>query len=336
MITVVIVTHNRAAILSHCLNSLAVHATRCEGWRVLVVDNASSDGTASLVDGFRQRCRNFDYVREARLGASCARNRGTAETSTPYVLFVDDECTFPPGYLDVACELIEQRQPACFGGPIGPWFLPAPPRPGWYKDEYGSFSLPRNNPPDGPPRLSAGNLGASRAALQEVGGFDEGLGPVGGRMSYGEENALVSVMWDKFGPERVLYEPRLKCLHLVRPEKFAWRQIMAENLRRGLARGRLSAAGLGEQQRLRVVEPAVAVDAAPAHQSAGSRAGGALLDLAMDVTLLRLLTEPGNYRCWQQVVYERWMGYVRWLGLCTGLLIGRSVGRLRKTGDMSD
>lgn len=322
MITVVIVTFNRAAILEQCLESLSRHQTRCPGWRVLVVDNGSIDDTSTVVSRFATKRDNFDYVIEEKRGANRARNRSLKDAHTPYLLFVDDDCIIPSGYLDVACEIIELRMPVCFGGPIAPWFMAGSPRPAWFKDVYGSFSLPGNNLVGAPPRLSAGNLGASLAALRKVGGFDQAMGPNGKRMSFGEENALVSIMWDTFGADRVVYDPRLRNYHLVRPERFRWRNIIVENAKRGFARGRLEAAGLGESNR--ITHAPRGEDAEPGVQLSPQglfrRCLAISYNVLCDALFLRLLTEPATYSCWQHVVYENWMGYVRRLGVVAGFV----------------
>jgi glycosyltransferase involved in cell wall biosynthesis len=333
VITVVVATRNRSDLLSECLASLM--AQRCRhDWRAIVVDNGSSDATREVVTSFAACEPRLSYVLEPRPGVNKARNRGLCEASTPFVLYVDDECTFPSGYLDIACDVAAQAGVVCFGGPILARFQSTPVRPAWYKDVYGASSLPENNVRGAPPRLSAGNLGVSRAALRKIGGFDETFGPVGSRMRYGEENWLVATMWDTFGPASVVYEPRLVNYHLVRPEKYRWAVILAENYRRGAARGRLLALGLDEDSRVRPApdasfQPAPQKPASPApeHRSAPF----SVADLLLDVTFLRLASERDRYPYWQNVVFERWMGYVRRIGLVAAY-VGSKFARGRRGG----
>jgi len=325
LLTIAIVTRNRAALLRECLESLSRQTASFE-WRAFVVDNASDDETFALASAFAKRDRRFTVYLELQLGASRARNRATHEAVTPYVLFVDDECTFPPGYIERAGSLIQANRPACFGGPVLARFACDPPRPSWYKESYGAFSLPENNPPVGPARLSAGNLGASREALLTIGGFPESFGPAGRQMVYGEENVVVTAMWRRYGPDAVLYDPDLFNRHLVRPEKYRWRTIFRESLRRGLARGRLKAHRLDH--------------GAATHDSLATATrrrcalchipqliGGAVLDF----TLLRRLTDPVRYPDIRNVVYERWTRYVTMFGVLIGYMRGRRETRSRKS-----
>ncbi|MBM3134808.1 MAG: glycosyltransferase family 2 protein [Chloroflexi bacterium] len=86
-VTVIIVTYNNAAVLPACLDSLAEQTLPPA---VIVVDNASSDGT---VDEVRRR----PYIRlvslDSNRGFSAANNRGCALVATPFVLFLNpDTC----------------------------------------------------------------------------------------------------------------------------------------------------------------------------------------------------------------------------------------------------
>jgi glycosyltransferase involved in cell wall biosynthesis len=322
MITIIVVTRNRAALLEECLASLSQQQAPGD-WRVLVVNNGSSDDTDLVTARYSASNPRFSAILEAEPGASRARNRGATEASTPYLLYVDDECTFPDGYVALAQEIAARQQPACFGGPVLSRHHAHPPVPAWFKPDYGAFSLPHNNRPGLPPRLSAGNLGVSREALFKVDGFPESYGPVGLQMRYGEENAVIAGMWDRFGAERVVYEPKLINHHLVRPEKYSWRFILKDHFLRGLARGRLHAAGLGEDSRIH--------HGASSESVPPSRNGFALArllgDWVLDVTLLRLITEPKRFPSWQNVVYERWMRYVAAVGVGVGYLKGKFEGQ---------
>jgi GT2 family glycosyltransferase len=72
--------------------------------RVVVVDNASSDGTAERL---KARFPDITLIRlEKNIGAA-ARNAGVREVATPYVAFCDDDTVWAPGSLGVACELLD-------------------------------------------------------------------------------------------------------------------------------------------------------------------------------------------------------------------------------------
>jgi GT2 family glycosyltransferase len=82
-VSVVIVTYNSRAVIGRCLDSLRAHAPR-SSHEVIVVDNASQDGTADLVEREHPWAR---VIRRANNGGlSAAINDGVAAASGRYVM----------------------------------------------------------------------------------------------------------------------------------------------------------------------------------------------------------------------------------------------------------
>lgn len=72
--------------------------------RLVVVDNASTDGTAERLAAL---CPDLTLIRlEKNIGAA-ARNAGVRRVTTPYVAFCDDDTVWAPGSLSLACELLD-------------------------------------------------------------------------------------------------------------------------------------------------------------------------------------------------------------------------------------
>jgi N-acetylglucosaminyl-diphospho-decaprenol L-rhamnosyltransferase len=100
-VSVVVITHDRCAELLRTLDRLAALP---EQPRVVVVDNASSDGTAEAV-----RTSHPDVLLlepGENLGA-VGRNLGVAATTTPYTAFCDDDTWYDPGALSRAADLLD-------------------------------------------------------------------------------------------------------------------------------------------------------------------------------------------------------------------------------------
>src|SRR5689334_14583846 len=92
-ISIVMITHNRRAEAIRSLGHLSVLPERP---RLIVVDNASADGTASSV---RQEFPQADILElRENLGAA-GRSAGVARADTPYVAFCDDDTWWQPGSL---------------------------------------------------------------------------------------------------------------------------------------------------------------------------------------------------------------------------------------------
>lgn len=97
-VSVVVMSRDRRPEL---LQSLPRHAAH-----VVLVDNASSDGTA---DAVREALPAVDVVRLPRNVGAHARTVGVGRTATPYVAFADDDSWWAPGALRRAVDWLESR-----------------------------------------------------------------------------------------------------------------------------------------------------------------------------------------------------------------------------------
>jgi N-acetylglucosaminyl-diphospho-decaprenol L-rhamnosyltransferase len=100
-VAVVIVAMNASARIARTLTQLSALP---EAPRVVVVDNASTDGTPELIR------RRFGHVDVARLGANrgaAGRNLGVAIVDTPYVAFAEDDSWYEPGALRAAADILD-------------------------------------------------------------------------------------------------------------------------------------------------------------------------------------------------------------------------------------
>jgi glycosyltransferase involved in cell wall biosynthesis len=130
-IDVVICTYNRAAGLDAVLSALSQQFPAVDvAWSVLVVDNASTDATADVVDAHRSRqlLPGLRRVRENEQGLTPARRRGVRETGAPWIAFVDDDNLLEPGWLDAIAQAIRSHpQAGAIGGSVVlDWELPPP------------------------------------------------------------------------------------------------------------------------------------------------------------------------------------------------------------------
>lgn len=92
-VTVVIPVRDARSDLERCLESLRGQTVPAD--EIVVVDDGSRDGTPEMAAG-----RGARVVRQDRLGASRARNRGVAEASGEYVCFLDADCIAGPRWLE--------------------------------------------------------------------------------------------------------------------------------------------------------------------------------------------------------------------------------------------
>jgi glycosyltransferase involved in cell wall biosynthesis len=135
-IDVVICTYNRAACLDAVLATLEQQAHDAEiVWRVLVVDNASTDATPDVVASYAARLPELRRVFEPEQGLTAARHRGVQETAAPWIAFVDDDNHLAPDWLSAIAGAIRAHPDAGgIGGKVVlDWEVPAPP----YLKEFG-------------------------------------------------------------------------------------------------------------------------------------------------------------------------------------------------------
>ena len=202
-----------AALRSLCEQTLAPTS-----YEVIVVDNNSTDGTRQHIVGIGRQHSHVRYCFEAQQGLSHSRNTGFQAARGLYVAYIDDDCTVPQEWLDIAHQVIVHVAPAIFGGPYRPFYQSLKPR--WYLDRYGTYDDgPISQVLDEDHYLSGTNLFIRRSLLEQLGGFNTAVGMAGTRLGYGEETSLQRRVRKEHPHEMIYYEPRLKVSHLVRPEK---------------------------------------------------------------------------------------------------------------------
>lgn len=91
-LTIVIPSYNRKALLRHTLNS--IKRSPIAGVPIVVVDNASTDGTSEFLESYCNQNPDVTSVFEPNRNAAAARNRGLSMVSTRWVYFFDSDDEF--------------------------------------------------------------------------------------------------------------------------------------------------------------------------------------------------------------------------------------------------
>jgi glycosyltransferase involved in cell wall biosynthesis len=170
-VTVIIPTHNRRALLARTLHS--VLAQRDVDVEVVVVDDGSSDGTATAVAELRDR--RVRLVRHPHpRGVSAARNTGIENASAPWLAFVDDDDLWAPRKLRSQLDAVA-ASPGSLWSCTGSVNIDGQCRLIWWAEppgepDVGDAILAANVIPGG----GSGVL-ASRELTTAVGGFDEAM-----------------------------------------------------------------------------------------------------------------------------------------------------------------
>ena len=97
-VSVVIPARNAAATLDAALDSL--HAQTMPDWEAIVVDNGSTDGTATVAHTHAARDPRVRLLRAEAGGASAARNAALAIARGRHLLFLDADDWIAPTHLE--------------------------------------------------------------------------------------------------------------------------------------------------------------------------------------------------------------------------------------------
>lgn len=94
-VSIVIIAHNRLDVTKPCIESL-IQTT--QDYEFILVDNGSTDGTSEWV---KNAIPHAKVIKNSKnLGVPIARNQGIRQTTTNYIILMDNDVTVQPGWLD--------------------------------------------------------------------------------------------------------------------------------------------------------------------------------------------------------------------------------------------
>ena len=95
----IIPVYNAEAYISACIDSLYNQDLGEEDYELICVDDASSDGSLSILQRLAQKHGNFHVFTQTHKGVSAARNLGMEHARGDYVWFVDADDFIAPNVL---------------------------------------------------------------------------------------------------------------------------------------------------------------------------------------------------------------------------------------------
>jgi len=112
LVSVIIPTYNRAAIIQEALDS--VYQQTYRPIEVIVVDDGSSDGTENIVKTWAEGHKvesgfTVEYLSQKNMGAQAARNRGTRASQGQFIQFLDSDDLLLKEKLVRAVQLFQSR-----------------------------------------------------------------------------------------------------------------------------------------------------------------------------------------------------------------------------------
>lgn len=193
MLTVLLATRNRAPILRETLEAFCRLQKPSSGWKLVVVDNGSTDETSAVLASFANRLP-LRTVSEPTGGKNSALNTGLGFVEGDLTVFTDDDA-FPHTDWLVELRNAADAQPAysVFGGAVVPhWESPPPPWVEWLEQgPVYTLTDPLMKEGPMPPELVFGpNMAIRTAVFQSGVCFDPSIGPRCSGYPMGSETEL--------------------------------------------------------------------------------------------------------------------------------------------------
>ncbi|MBF2057065.1 MAG: glycosyltransferase family 2 protein [Cyanobacterium sp. T60_A2020_053] len=221
-ISAVICTYNREEYLRGALDSL-LHQDLAN-YEIIVVDNASTDGTADIVKSYSDNPK-VKYVYEPKLGLSVARNTGVINATGEIVAYLDDDAIAPSHWLPTLLEVFENDSDVVIAGGKVKLILPEPytELPAWISEQMagalglydlGDEMIAIHDASFTPRGL---NYGFRRSFWQEVGGFDVKFDRVGNNLLSNGDLVFTELALKM--ERKVMYIPTAEVGHNVQPER---------------------------------------------------------------------------------------------------------------------
>jgi glycosyltransferase involved in cell wall biosynthesis len=228
-VSVVLCGYNSAPRLPETLAHLAAQVAPGTDWELVVVDNASTDGTAKqAADSWAQwgSPAPLQVVTEPEPGLSAARRRGVATARYEYILFCDDDNWLAPNYLQLAVRLMgELPTVGILGGQCQAIF--EAPEPPWFKAHEDNYSVGKQWGHSGTINRRGFVWGAGMVARHSLLDLlhDQGFASVlsdrkGKTLASGGDNEIcLATLWTG---QDLYFDERLQFKHLMTRGRLTW------------------------------------------------------------------------------------------------------------------
>jgi GT2 family glycosyltransferase len=310
-LTVAICGHNAERRLPSCLDAISLQRFERETtWDVLVVDNASTDATASIASSYRSRIEqaggHLTIVREDRKGLIFARERAAQDAHGELIAFVDDDNLIAPDFVEQAVAFFRRRHRCGLaGGRIEPAFEDESTRPPDFNDRFADALACRDHgdterqliPPTDDPPPGAGLVGRARVfrtALLEVGCVLTGRS--GKRLTSGEDTEI-GLIAHRLGWE-LWHTPALKLRHVMPPGRLTQAYL-----------DRIIAGGSRAEAWLDLLRGKTPIRSRPAWATVAARHEIASARFALLAALRKNHPHALRYLFWRNLYHGRATGY---------------------------
>jgi glycosyltransferase involved in cell wall biosynthesis len=223
-ISVVICTYNRAAYIRDAMESLVNQTLDKTAFEVIIVNNNSTDDTQKVCLDYLSAHPDyqFQFLNEAKQGASFARNTGAALAKGGLLCFMDDDAVAGKDYLERIVQFFASHPDAGgLGGKIIPKYIPA--EPAWMSyyvsSMVGNFDYSPTIAVFSPNKYPLeSNMIIRKTDFDAIKGFNTALPGVVGTLRIGGEGKDFFMRLKALG-HVIYYDPAIAVQHVVEVSK---------------------------------------------------------------------------------------------------------------------
>lgn len=236
MLTVIFSTYNGSDTLPKMLESLTHLVSPSGGWKLIAIDNASTDNTKSILDSYLSRLP-LTILTELQRGKNAALNTGLQYIEGDLVIFTDDDVVVDSNWL-----VNLSQQAACnpgfdiFAGKILPYWTKPPEQ--WILEWVNHqivYALTPSDLKEGDVSAGmvwGGNMAVRAAIFKDGFSFDTTVGP-DGTTSYkmGSETSFTYKL--KQQGYRCFYVPESEVQHIISEQEMNYEWVLGRATRFG-------------------------------------------------------------------------------------------------------
>ncbi|MBP5592319.1 glycosyltransferase family 2 protein [bacterium] len=217
--SIVVCTHNRAALLADCVDSLLNQTVDKNRFEIIIVDNNSTDDTEAVAKELAKNNNNIAYIQEKTVGYSAPRNCGWKHASGNIVAYIDDDEIAAPDWLESIEKAFIEEEPDIVGGIYLIKYDVTPPD--WFIESMGGTNKNRqkgilNQRKDC--YLAGGNIAFKKKILEKSNGFSDDFNMKNGFLMMGEDTDICQRA--KNAGFKLFYDPNIKIYHRMNQNNY--------------------------------------------------------------------------------------------------------------------
>lgn len=110
LVSIIVPCYNYAHYLGETLQN--IFSQQYQQWECLIIDDGSTDNTASVAAGFVNKDARFRYFYQSNQGLSAARNHGIRQSSGQFIQFLDSDDLIHAKKILLQVALLQQKAEA--------------------------------------------------------------------------------------------------------------------------------------------------------------------------------------------------------------------------------